>query len=317
MAKGSGIRIGVDLGGTKIHAVAIDGDGRVVGAARLATQADKGYRPVLERVGEAARDAAAQAGVKWKQVGAVGLGVPGPVDARKGVILMAPNLGWEPSPVAKDLGALLDRPVALGNDVNFGGLGEATYGCARDRASAFMAFVGTGLGGAFVRKGKVVNGAHGFGGEIGHLPAPFGDARCGCGRTGCLETTASRSGIARLLREAAARGAKPRIDLAGGLRSSAIREALEQGCTVTRGAVDRCADALAWGLIVVAHVVDPDCFVLGGGVVEGLGGAFVQRVSRTMVAGSALHARCAPDLRLAELGDDAVAVGAAVAAGGL
>lgn len=316
MAKHSAVRIGVDLGGTKIHAVAIDGDGRVVGAARQATQSDQGYRAVLERVGEVARSAADEAGVKWKQVEAIGLGVPGPVDAKRGVILMAPNLGWEPSPVAADLAAIISRPVVLGNDVNFGGLGEATYGCARDQASAFMAFVGTGLGGAFVRKGKVVNGAHGYGGEIGHLPAPFGDAKCGCGRQGCLETTASRGGIARLLREAAARGAKPRIDLGGGLRSSAIRAALDQGCGVTRGAVERCADALAWGLVVVAHVVDPDCFVLGGGVVEGLGGSFLQRVAKSMAAGSALHARSAPDLRLAELGDDAVAVGAAVAAGG-
>lgn len=160
----------------------------------------------------------------------------------------------------------------------------------------------------------MINGSHGFAGEFGHIPACFGDAPCGCGRSGCLETVASKVGLARLLREAVARGETPRLEFANGLRSSAVRAAVAAGCPVTRAAVGRCAEALAWGLTAVGHVVDPDCFVLGGGLVEALGQPFVEQVRAGMAGGSALYARHAPDLRLAELGDDAVAVGAAVAA---
>jgi glucokinase len=308
-------RLGIDLGGTKIHAVIIDSKGMVVGHARTATKADKGYAAVLDRIADTAREAAISAGLKWRDLTAVGLGVPGPVDMKKGIILMASNLGWEPSPVANDLRDRLERPVALGNDVNFGALGEATYGCAADVSSAYMAFVGTGLGGAYVHKGRVLNGAHGYGGEIGHIPAPFGDALCGCGRTGCLETTASRSGIVRLLREAAAQGRSAKVPSVGPVKSSALREALEQGCPVVTEAVERCAQALAWGLTTIAHVIDPQVFVLGGGVAEALGERLADRV-RSLVGGSSvLHTRYPIDVRLAKLGDDAVAIGAAVTAG--
>jgi glucokinase len=308
-------RLGIDLGGTKIHAVVVDSRGRVLGCGRAATGADDGYAAVLGRVAGAARTAVTEAGGRWKAIDAVGLGVPGPVDPKRGLVHLAANLGWGPSPVGEDLGKLLDRPVVLGNDVNCGALGEITYGCASGVRSAFLAFVGTGLGGAYVRKGKVVNGTHGCAGEIGHLPAPFGDALCGCGRRGCLETTASRSGIVRLLRESAALGRMAKVPAEGPIKSSALRKALEQGCPVVEEAVERCAKAVAWGLATVGHVVDPALFILGGGVAEALGEAFVERVAGHVAGVGLLYARRRPDIRLAALGDDAVAVGAAVAAG--
>lgn len=315
MGRGRGMRLGLDLGGSKIHAVVVDRDGRVQAAARCPTKAGKGYQAVLERIAAVAREAVEGSPAKWKEITAVGLAVPGPIDERRGLLLMAANLGWEPSPVAADLGRLLNRPVVIGNDANLGALGEVTYGGAQGAASTFAAFLGVGLGGAFVRKGKVLNGSHGFAGEFGHIPAAFGDAPCGCGRRGCLETSASKVGLARLLREAVARGEQPRLDFAKGLRSSAVKAALDAGCPVTRAAVERCAEALAWGLVVVGQVVDPECFVLGGGLAEALGAPFLARVRAAMADGSALYARNPPDLRPAQLGDDAVAVGAAVAAG--
>lgn len=147
MGKGKDMRLGIDLGGSKIHAVVIDRDGRVRGTARAHTKAEKGYAAVLARIAGVAGEAIGDAGLKWKDVRAVGLGVPGPVDEDAGAIQMAANLGWQPSPVAADLGRLIGRSVVLGNDVNFGGLGEVTYGGARGRAGVFAAFVGTGLGG--------------------------------------------------------------------------------------------------------------------------------------------------------------------------
>ena len=224
-SKTTELRLGIDLGGTKIHALVIDRKGKVVGSSRTATKAERGYQQVIERIAETAEEALDDAGIRRKHVQVAGLGAPGPVDMQKGMIIFAPNLGWSNRPLAKDLGDDLVLPVVLGNDVNLGALGEVTYGAARKAGSAFMAFVGTGLGGAFVVGGDVVNGAHGFGGEIGHIPSPFGDAICGCGARGCLETVASKTGLLRLVREAIARGRRAKLSVVGSVKSGAIAEA--------------------------------------------------------------------------------------------
>lgn len=310
-------RLGVDLGGTKIYAVVIDRKGRVLGKSRRPTRAEQGYRKVLARVDDSAREATDDAGIRFKDIDTVGLGIPGPIDSASGVVAVAPNLGWRDLPVARDAARLLGRPVVLGNDVNFGGLGEVAYGAARKATSAFAAFPGTGLGGALVLDGEIVNGAHGFAGEIGHLPAPFGAARCGCGRIGCLETVASKTGIARLVAGYRKQGMRCLLTSAGGrLRSSDLLRAVQAGCPATRKAVGEAAAALGWGLGVVSMTFDPEVFVLGGGVMEALHRQMLPVVRSSLIAHSLLYRRRKPDLRLAELGDDAGAIGAAVASTG-
>ena len=119
---------------------------------------------------------------------ALGVGMPGPVLPELGIIQQAVNLGWEKTDIAKDLSRHFEGlPVAIGNDVNMGALGEASYGCAKGTSSSLAMFVGTGLGGGLVKDGKVINGTHGFAGEIGHIPCPFTTAVCTCGQVGCLK----------------------------------------------------------------------------------------------------------------------------------
>jgi glucokinase len=310
-------RLGVDLGGTKIHVVVLDRKGRTIGSARTATKGERGYAAVVERIARTALEALDDADVKRKSVKVCGIGAPGPVDAERGVMHMAPNLGWIDKPLARDLGKALAMRVVLGNDVNCGALGEVAYGAAVDTRSAVAAFVGTGLGGAVVIDGTVVNGAHGYGGEIGHIPSPFGDAVCGCGRRGCLETVASKTGVLRLINDAIAQGRKAHLDVTGTVKSSAIADALAAGCPVTKVAVDRMVEALAWGLCVIGNVVDPEVFILGGGLAETLGKPLLPRLTSMMAETSVLYRRQRPKLVMARLGDDAVAVGAAVAAGRL
>ncbi|GDY13962.1 glucokinase [Planctomycetota bacterium] len=324
--------LGIDLGGTKIHAVTFLADAgkiTVLGTAKRETRAERGYKAVLKRIAETAADSLEDAGLSSKEVAAVGCGAPGPVDA-KGTIAVAANLGWKDRPLGKDLSSLLNRPVTIGNDVNCGALGEATHGSARGTASAFFAFVGTGLGGALIVDGRILNGAHGYGGEIGHLPAPFGDQICGCGRPGCLETTASKTGIVRIIKAEVAAGTRcllPQFSHASGgsppgksssggasLKSKELKAAWQEKCPATRAAVSRCGEALAWGLAVVGQTVDPTVFVLGGGVAEALGPALKPHLLKGMRERSMLYRRFRPEIRLAALGDDSVAVGAAVAA---
>ena len=308
-------RLGIDLGGTKIHVVVLDRKGRVSGTARCATKGELGYTEVVGRIARTVEKALDDAEVKRKAVPVCGLGAPGPVDAERGLLHMAPNLGWIDKPLARDLGKALKMQVVLGNDVNCGALGEVAYGAARASRSAVAAFVGTGLGGAVVIDGVVVNGAHGYGGEFGHIPSPFGEAVCGCGRRGCLETVASKTGVLRLINEAVAQGRTAKLDLTGPVKSSAIAGALAAGCPVTKAAIDRLVEALAWGLCTIGNVVDPEVFILGGGLAEALGKPLLPRLAGLMAETSVLYRRQRPTLVMARLGDDAVAVGAAVAAG--
>jgi glucokinase len=307
--------MGIDLGGTKMHAVVVNQRGRPLGASRRPTKSEAGYREVLKRLRDTAHEALVDAGIGIRDIRSIGLGMPGPVDLARGRVVVAPNLGWHDKPVAADLRALLNKPVVLANDVNCGGLGEATYGAAKGAGSAAAAFVGTGLGGAIILAGRVINGAHGFGGEIGHVPAPFDGAECTCGRIGCLETVASKTGIARMILENQERGMRCRlkIDKMTKLRSSDLLRAWQLGCPATRKAIKVSARGVAWGLAAMGGIFDPEVFVLGGGVIEAMGRVFLPLVREHLQDYSLLYSRKRPDVRLAALGDDAVAIGAAVA----
>jgi glucokinase len=310
------IRLGIDLGGSKILAVVIDSKGRVLGESKHATRAEDGYKKVLKRLARAGNDAMARADLgkeERKGLTVLGLGVPGPVDPEAGEVLVAHNLGWKRRAVARDLGALLHRDVVLGNDVNFGALGEAAYGAAAGCRSVCAAFMGTGLGGAVVVDGRIRNGAHGLTGEVGHLRAPFAQARCSCGNRGCLETTASKTGIARMLREAIAAGRRCRIANPKRLKSSELRRAWKDGCKATRAAVREAARGLGWGLAAFGTAVDPEMYVVGGGVIGALGKQMIGDVKEGLAASCPFFRRNPPPVRLAELGDRAVAIGAAVA----
>jgi len=310
-------RLGIDLGGTKMHAVVINAKGRVLATARRATKPEDGYRAVLKRLSTTIGEVAEAAKISLKELPAIGLGMPGPIDEERGMVHVAPNLGWREKRVAKDLGVLIKHTVVLGNDVNYGALGEATYGAAAGAPSAFAAFVGTGLGGGLIIKGHLLNGRHGFAGELGHIPAPFGKTKCSCGLIGCLETYASKTGITRLIAEAKAAGTPCYLDLDihAKPKSSQIRQAWLDGCPATRKAIHESCRALSWGLASVAAIVDPAVFILGGGVMEALGKDLLKLIRDGMSEFSLLYSTQKPDLRLAELGDDAVAIGAAVASG--
>lgn len=313
------IRLGIDLGGSKILALALDESGQVLARAKCSTKGDGGYHKVLERIARTAFECLDEVGASVADPAlTIGLGAPGPVLSDEGIILGAANLGWEREPLASDVGELLGgRRVILGNDVNLGALGECSYGAAAGMRSAFAAFMGTGLGGALVIDGQVVDGAHGIAGEFGHLPGPFDSATCGCGQIGCLETLASKRGIERLLQVARKQGLDVRVDLEKkkNLKAKHLLRAWQAECPATRWALQQSAEALGWGLGAVLAIADPAVFILGGGVLEDLGEQLLPAVRQGMGRFAFLLQAGEPDLRLAECGGDAVAIGAAVAAG--
>lgn len=306
-------RLGIDLGGTKIFAVVTDGSGKVLGQSKRSTKAVRGYDAVLERIARTGREALLEAGYPMRSVGRIGVGVPGPVDSKRGQLIMAKNLGWENKSIAKDLALVMKRPVLIDNDVNCAARAELTYGSIRGMSSAVLAFVGTGLGGAVVHHGRIVEGANGFGGELGHIISPLSSVRCACGRVGCLETMVGKRGIARLISEAIKDGKSCRITFpeVGSIYSSELEQAWKSGCKATRFALTQSCDALAWGLATAGALLDPECFVLGGGVMEAMGHRLLPLVSARMPAWSALYRHKKPRLVLSTLGETAVAIGAA------
>ncbi len=251
------IRIGVDFGGSKIEAAALDPDGGFVARVRQPTRID--YDQAVEQVRELVEDAERQAGVKASRIG---VGAPGSISPRTGLIRNANSTWLNGRPLYEDLGRALGRPVRLANDGNCLALSEAVDGAGAGARVLFAVILGTGCGGGLSVDGRPIAGFNGVAGEFGHTPLPWPTGsetpgpKCWCGLNGCLETYISGSGLQRDYAEAA------------GERRSApeIVEAARRGEVQATQALDRYVGRLGRGLAVMVNLIDPDCIVLGGGM---------------------------------------------------
>ena len=250
------MRIGIDLGGTKIEGIALDADGRERFRHRVATPRGD-YGATVEAVASLVAQAEALVGPST-----VGVGMPGVVSPATGLVKNANSTWLNGRPLSEDLAVRLERPVRLANDANCFALSEATDGAAAGQPVVFGVILGTGVGGGFVVNGRVVTGANAIAGEWGHNPLPWPEAGewpgppCYCGRTGCIETFLSGPGLARDFKARAGRD----VDAA-----SLVAEA-EAGNAAARDSVSTYEHRLARGLASVINVFDPDAIVLGGGV---------------------------------------------------
>lgn len=257
MADDSPLRIGIDLGGTKIEAAALDAHGTTLLRRRAATPSGD-YDATLAAVRDLVEGIEGALGRR----GSVGIGTPGAISPASGLIKNA-NATWLlERPLDRDLAVALDRPVRLANDANCFALSEAIDGAAAAYPLVFGVILGTGVGGGIVWNQKVVTGANAIAGEWGHnpLPWPRDEERpgpfCYCGRRGCLETWLSGPGLAR--DHAAATGES--------LEAAAVAAAAEAGDPAAAASFERYLDRLARGLATVVNLLDPDAIVLGGGL---------------------------------------------------
>jgi len=308
--------LGIDIGGTKILAALADETGAVAGRVRTATPRTEPAGEVLAAVAGLIDRLLAQRRLRPQALTAVGLAVPGVVDPERGRVVITPNMNLSGVEIVPWLEGRYHVPVALGNDCNLGTLGEAWLGAARRARSAFGMFVGTGIGGGFVRKGKLWRGAREAASEIGHIVMQLeGGLRCGCGNMGCLETLASRSAVENQIRAAVAAGRSTLLSeiLQGDLqiiRSRAIRQALDAQDPLTCEVVRRAAEILGRACLTIRHLLDPERIVLGGGLVEACSD-FIMPVVEEIVSGDQLPgARPGGQVLLSALGDDAVVLGA-------
>jgi fructokinase len=252
-----GFRIGVDLGGTKIEAAAIDRDGRIHLRQRIATPAGD-YAGTIAAITSLVQRIEAELASRMT----VGIGIPGTLVARTGLVKNANSTWLIDRPLGHDLGAALARPVRLANDANCFALSEASDGAAAGYRSVFGVILGTGVGGGVVIDGRIVVGVNAIAGEWGHnpLPSPRPDelpgARCYCGRSGCIETFLSGPGLA----------ADHRRHDGMALSGQEIVARAVAGDAACRATLDRYAERLARALGSVINILDPEAIVLGGGL---------------------------------------------------
>jgi fructokinase len=250
------IQIGVDFGGTKIEAAALDARGAFL--ARIRAPNPGSYPAALQTVRRLVLEVESVAG----DTGTVGIGVPGSISPRSGVMRNANSVWLNGRNLRDDLSGVLDRPVRIANDANCLAVSEAADGAAAESHTVFAAVLGTGCGGGLVIKGSLIEGANGIAGEWGHIPLPSardGESAaplCWCGRAGCLETWISGSGLERDHRETYGMSRT----------SEEIVRLVRAADPAASASFDLYLDRLGRALATVCNVVDPDTIVLGGGL---------------------------------------------------
>jgi len=307
--------VGVDLGGTKCLAVALDDEGVVIGEGRRASPSGAAALiDVVVTLVEELRKSLPQA-----EPPVVGVGVPGLVD-HDGVLRFAPNLtGADGLAVRAMLEDRLATRVVVDNDATCATWGEYRLGAGRGFDDLVMVTLGTGIGGGLISGGRVLRGANRFAGEVGHMVVDPDGPVCPCGQRGCWERFASGGGLGRLAREAAERGEAPRVlESAGGvldeIRGEHVTAAAREGDGPARELMEQLAWWVALGLANLASILDPAAFVIGGGLVSA--GDLLLRPTQVAFAQLLEGTKNRPPVPVvyAELGDRAGAVGAALLA---
>lgn len=300
---------GVDVGGTTIKMGLFDTQGNVLDKWEIKTRTENQGVNVLPDIAEAINKKMTEKSIDKTDVVGVGIGVPGPVDA-KGVVHKCVNLGWGVLNVNEELGKLVDMPVKGGNDANVAALGEMWKGGGQGFESIVVVTLGTGVGGGIIMDGEILTGAKGAAGEIGHIHVDDDETElCGCGNTGCLEQYASATGVVRLANRILSKNTKATSLKAGSVSAKDVWDAVKAGDEVAAEIAEKFGEYLGKGLASVAGVVNPEAFVIGGGVSKA--GEVLLDYIRKNYTPYVFHASRDVKFTLATLGNDAGIYGAA------
>jgi glucokinase len=309
--------LALDVGGTKLAAGVVAGDGRVLSTRIAPTRAEDGPSVVIARQLELGREAVEESGVPWDAVRAVGMACGGPLDPIAGIVSPLHLLGWTEVPLVSTVSVALDRPAAVDNDATAGALAEYWFGAGRSRNVRHLVYltISTGVGGGLILDGRVYRGAGGNAGELGHLTVDYQGRQCACGRRGCLEAYASGTNIADRAREALGVEGGTHSVLASlpAITARDVAEAARDGDALAIGIWDETTAILGSAVANILDIFNPDLVVLGGGVTRA-GDQLLGPVRDSALAMAMLPARDAADVVLAELGDRLGVVSAAAVA---
>lgn len=308
---------GIDLGGTKTYCVVIDEKGNILAREKMKISTDKNMDHILDIVVECYKAAVSRSNITEDDVSAVGMAVPSAVNTEKQILLNAPNLGWKNIKIGEIMADKLKKPVFVDNDVNLGTFGEYTFGKAKEYKNVYGIFVGTGVGGGYIHGGQLVRGASFTAGEIGHMIIKQGGTMCNCGNQGCLEAIAGKVGIIKHIeRKIEEKGKTTKLDeIAPNWRNSvgasALHKAIKSKDKLTIKAVERSAEAIGVACSNVINTIGVDAIILGGGIIEELSDIYLPIIRLTIQECSMANGGSNFPVIISELGDDAVALGAA------
>lgn len=301
---------GVDVGGTTVKMGLFNKDGEVIDKWEIPTRTENHGENILPDVAASIKEKMAQKSIVKEDVEGVGIGTPGPVE-KNGVVHQAVNLGWPEMNMKEELTTLLDgMRVEGGNDANVAALGEMWKGGGQGHKNLVAVTLGTGVGGGIIINGEIMTGATGSGGEIGHIHVEDNETEaCNCGNFGCLEEYASATGITRLANRALQASDKDSVLRNGEVSAKTVLDAVKVGDELAIEVAKQFGEYLGKALGVIAAIVNPEIFVIGGGVSKA--GDILFDYIRPSFERTAFHGSRNVIFALATLGNDAGIYGAA------
>ncbi len=306
---------GIDLGGTNIKVGLLDLEGKVLAQASIPTEAERGRDVVIARMCESVTLVCQKANISSDELLAVGTGVPGTVNTRKGVVMTAPNLpGWLEVPVTELLRQKLRKPVVLENDANAAAWAEYWQGAGRHVDNMILLTLGTGIGGGIILDGEIVHGSSDFAGELGHIIIDYQGELCGCGNRGCLEAYASAPALVRRFTRAVEAGGTSslgeKLKAGAEITAEEIHQAAVGGDALAREKVEETGMFLGVGIVSLLHALNPSLIVLSGGMI-GAGEMLLKPINDTISQRAMPEIATTAEVVFAHLGGDAGFIGAA------
>lgn len=262
--------IGIDLGGTFIKAGVVNENNEILAKHMMESRVDTNIDGLCDRMVECATIAAKEAGITLDEVNSIGVGVPGAVDAEKGVVVYCSNIKFRNTPLAEIIKEKTGKPVFVHNDANVAAYGEVVAGAAKGCKDVVVITLGTGVGGGVIIDGKIYSGFNSFGGELGHTVIVHDGEPCPCGRRGCLESYASATALIRQTRECMKNHTESRMwyicpDITK-IDGKTAFDAMRAGSTAAAKVVNKYINYLGCGLTNFINIFQPEMLLIGGGI---------------------------------------------------
>ncbi len=311
------IRIGIDVGGTGIKVGAINEKLEIIATGSIPTQIDIPFEDQIQRIAECVTSVI-QSGahpISLDEIASVGVGIPGIAD-RDGNIIKCTNMGWNHVPFRQEFTKYLDKPVFIDNDANVAALAESVSGSSAGTSSSVFITLGTGIGSGIILNGRIWNGHHGIGGELGHTIMELDGVPCTCGNRGCLERYCSATALIRMARETVSQHPESAIlEMANGqpekINARIVFDAAKEGDPIAEKLVRRYVCYLSQAIANVVNFLDPEIILLGGGVSKA-GDYLLNAVREEFPRYVLFNDQPLPAVELAVLGADAGIIGAAM-----
>lgn len=260
------LRIGIDLGGTNIEVGIVDENYNIISHASRKTAMPRGADAIADDMAAAVLEALRKADLTAADISSAGIGAPGSIDGKSGIVRFSPNLNFNNLPLSDMLNKRTGIKFALANDANAAALGEFLAGSGKDARDFIMVTLGTGIGGGIVVDGKIIEGINGAGGEIGHIVISMGGEKCGCGRRGCFEAYGSVTALIRQTKCAIENNPDSIMAKAEKIDGRTAFDAAKNGDAAALEVVDNYTTYLAVGLGNLINIFQPEVIAIGGGI---------------------------------------------------